>query len=252
MTNVMLLGDTHGNRGFTKSAISWAAANGIDRIVQVGDFGFWPRLNNGQKFLHDVGKAAVEAHVPLYFIDGNHEDHLYLDSIRSQRGVGMIHYGKYPITYIDRGTTWEWGGVTFGAFGGAYSIDRRWRTEDSPQYGWFANEMPDRSKIAALGEVDVLLTHDAPTIPPLAYGGGFKDDPTSRESQAAVYAAVVASQPMYVVHGHWHVRYDHRVGSSHVIGLGHDGGSLHDATIVYSTEDRLMYSLTGWEYRNVE
>lgn len=250
MTNVLFLGDTHGNRGFTKSAIKWASENDIDRIVQVGDFGFWARTNSGQKFLHDVGKASVIAHIPLHFIDGNHEDHTYLDALR-ERGSGMIHYGKYPITYIDRGTTWEWGGVKFGAFGGAYSIDRRGRIEGSPHYGWFANEMPDRSKIEALGQVDILVTHDSPTIPPPAYEwAGFKDDVNSRESQAAVYAAVVASQPTWLVHGHWHMRYDNLVADTKVVGLAHDGDCLAAACVVYSTELRKMFSLQQWDYRD--
>jgi predicted phosphodiesterase len=35
---IMLLGDTHGNRGFVKSAISMCTALAVDQIIQLGDF----------------------------------------------------------------------------------------------------------------------------------------------------------------------------------------------------------------------
>lgn len=254
MTNVMFLGDCHGDRGFTKQAINWAADNGVDRIVQVGDFGFWPRTNNGQRFLHDVGKHSVQQHVPLYWIDGNHEDHLYLDKMLERRNPDLwfVNYGKYPISYIPRGTVWEWGGMTFGAFGGAFSIDRRARRQDSGEYGWFENEMPDPSKIDLLGEVDVLLTHDSPIIPPPVYGHGFKDDVTSRESQRLVYEAMVRSKAKLLVHGHWHVRYTHGVHGCQVEGLAHNYETLYTAAIVLRTDDRRVFTLRQWEYRDAD
>lgn len=251
MRNIMLLGDSHGDRAFVKSAIEWAADNDIDCIVQMGDFGFWPRINNGQKFLYDVGKLSVTAHVPLYFIDGNHEDHIYLDAMRERnRSGGFIEYGKYPITYIDRGTTWKWGGVRFGAFGGAYSIDRRARVMDDARYGWFDNEMPDESKIKALGKVDVLLTHDSPVVPaPFYDSGGFRTDEISGLSQRAVYRALVSSEATLLVHGHWHMRYSGNVAGARVHGLGMNLQSLYEAAVVYTTTERRLYSLGHWEYR---
>ena len=248
---IMFLGDTHGDRGFTRNAIRWAADNGVDRIVQVGDFGFWPRTNNGQRFLHDVGKQSVQSHVPLFFIDGNHEDHLYLKALRDREpDKDVIHYGKYPVSYITRGTRLEWDGVTFGAFGGAYSIDRSMRIEDSGSYGWFRDETPDPSKIEALGKVDVLLTHDAPIIPPPMYGQGFKDDPTSRECQASVYRALVSTEAKLLIHGHWHLNYRHGVHGALVQGLAMNHDSLYDASVVFDTEGRKLYTMREWEYRD--
>lgn len=260
MTNVMLLGDTHGDRGFTRNAIRWAAANDVDRIVQVGDFGFWPRTNNGQKFLHDVGKLSVELHVPFYFIDGNHEDHLYLNTLRGRYQAagphtglvdGFIPFGKYPIVYIDRGTRWEWGdNCWFGAFGGAYSIDRRNRLEDHGHYGWFRDELPDESKIAQLGKLDVILTHDAPIIPPIMMGQRFKDDNTSRESQRSVYRALVTTQAKLLVHGHWHLNERYYVAGATAQGLAMNQDSLYQAGVVFRTSDRRLFSLKQWEYRD--
>lgn len=251
MTSVMFLGDAHGDRGFTKSAITWASNNAIDKIIQVGDLGFWPRTNNGKKFLHDVGKESAVCNVPFYFIDGNHEDHLVLDQLRARENDGFITYGKYPITYIDRGTSWEWGGVRFGAFGGAFSIDRKHRIEDSASYGWFRNEMPDESKIDALGKVDVLITHDAPIVPPIVYGlQHFKADETSALGQRAVYRALVATGAKLLVHGHWHLNERYGVHGATVQGLAMNQDSLYDAAVVYRTDDRRLFTLKQWEYRD--
>lgn len=252
--NVMFLGDTHGSKYWTRRAITWAAENGIDRLVQVGDFGFWPRTNNGQDFLKETGKASQKAGVPLYFIDGNHEDHLYLDSmrVRVEDNGGFITYGKYPITYIDRGTRWGWGGTWFGAFGGAYSIDRSRRVLESGRYGWFRNETPDESKITDLGKVDVLITHDSPIIPPSVYGmGHFKTDETSRESQAAVYRALVSTEAKLLIHGHWHLNERYAVNGATVQGLNCDDSGLHSMAVVFSTSNKTLYKISEWEYRNV-
>lgn len=254
MTNIMFLGDCHGDRGFTRGAIRWAAENDVNRIVQVGDFGFWPRTNNGQKFLHDVGKQSVQSMVPFYFIDGNHEDHLALnryvrDNIKP--GEPWVHYGKYPVSYIVRGGTWEWGGVRFGAFGGAFSIDRRQRIEDSGSYGWFADEMPDRSKIEDLGHVDVLLTHDSPIVPPSMYStGGFKRDEMSSASQVAVYDALVASRASLLVHGHWHLNEQYRVAGATVQALDMNAAPLYYSAVVFRTDDRRLFTIREWEYRD--
>lgn len=251
---IMFLGDTHGDRGFTREAIRYAAEGGINRIVQVGDFGFWPRVNNGTKFLHDVGKQSVQSMVPLYFLDGNHEDHDYLDALkgRGKEGEPWVHYGKYPVTYIKRGARWEWGGVWFGAFGGAYSIDRRYRTMHGPAYGWFPQEMPDPDKIADLGQVDVLLTHEAPIVPPPMYGQGFKTDETSTQSQRIVYEALVRTKAKLLVHGHWHLNHRYGVHGAVVQGLGMNQQGLYDAAVVFDTDDRRLYTLRQWEYRDAE
>lgn len=249
MTKVMALGDTHGDRGFTRDAIRWAAANDVDLIVQVGDFGFWPRLNNGQKFLNDVGKLSVELHVPFYFIDGNHEDHDMLDTLQAEDG--FCSYGKYPITFIKRGTRWEWGGKTFGAFGGAYSIDRIQRIKFSYAYGWFPQEVPDESVIPDLGKVDVLFTHDAPIVPPGMCGtGNFKSDPQSQASQRAVYEAMSAAKPSLLIHGHWHHNELYKVHGVTVQALDMNQNGLYNAAVVYDTENSRMYTLKQWEYRD--
>ena len=204
-----------------------------------------------------MGKAAWEADIPLWFIDGNHEDHLVLQPMSDRRQDGLVKItstlgnGKdYPVYYVPRGHTWTRDGLTFGAFGGAFSIDRAMRQRDSGQWGWFANEMPDRSRIEALGKVDILLTHDSPIVPPGKYGQGYKEDATSRLSQDTVYDALLASEARLVVHGHWHHYERYRVHGAVVQALGADiTGDITKACVVIDTEARRVYTLTEWSYR---
>lgn len=247
--NVLLLGDSHGNHMFVHGALRWARDNGVSRVVQLGDFGYWPRQKSGQGFLKGVGRSSLDLGVDLYFIDGNHEDHDELDALQARQGPCMF----MPVTsrpgapiFIRRGARWEWDGMTFGAFGGAFSIDRSRRVK---HVSWFPQEMPDPSKIAEIGKVDVLLTHDAPVVPaPYLAAGTFKRDATSEESQRTVYDALTATQPDWLVHGHWHCDYRSRVAGAVVIGVAHDSHSLYASSVVVSTEDRMLYSLSQWEY----
>jgi len=43
MSKILICGDFHGDSYVTKQSIEAAARLGCDRIVQVGDFGWWPR-----------------------------------------------------------------------------------------------------------------------------------------------------------------------------------------------------------------
>lgn len=253
MTNILLLGDTHGDRGFTRSALRWAAEHDVQAVYQLGDFGYWPRVNNGAKFLHDVIATSVEVGVPLSFIDGNHEDHLVLQPKAVASGYRPVEIKdrwskEGHLTYLPRGYSWEVDGVRFGAFGGAVSIDRRYRSENHPHFGWFTDEVSDPDRIDALGHVDVLLTHDAPIIPPCVYGGSYKDDPLSRTNQKVVYSALVRSKARQVFHGHWHLNHRYGVHGAEVQGLAMNADGLAEAGVVYKTEDRRAYSLIQWQY----
>jgi predicted phosphodiesterase len=255
MTNILMLGDTHGDRGFVRGAIKWAAENDIHTIYQLGDFGYWPRVNNGQKFLHGVIEALEEHSVQLFWIDGNHEDHAVL-----QPKAAKVDYAKpVPVKdrwstgstfYLPRGYSWEVDGVRFGAFGGAFSIDRRYRGEGNPQYGWFPNELAEPEAIDRLGQVDVLLTHDAPIVPPCMYGMPFKSDPQSQASQKVVYEALVRSKARQVFHGHWHLNERYGVHGANVWGLAMNQDGLAEAGAVFVTDDRSTHSVLKWMHRN--
>lgn len=247
--DIMLLGDSHGDDNFIRGALIWAQAHGIERVLQVGDFGYWPKFDSGQRFLKACGEISIETGVDLYFLDGNHEDHDELNALQARHpGSNFMRASKRqgaPI-FIRRGATWEWEGTRFGAFGGAYSVDRGARTKF---HSWFPQEMPDRSKIAELGKVDVLLTHDSPVVPePYLISGQFVRNEESAKSQEAVYDALMSSQPDLLIHGHWHVSWRGQVHGATVLGLDCNYASLYASAAILDVENKTLYGIGQWEY----
>ena len=59
-----LVGDTHADTVWTTSVIKMFAQQGIDMIVQLGDFGWWPHLT----FADTVARCAARHDVTFAFI----------------------------------------------------------------------------------------------------------------------------------------------------------------------------------------
>lgn len=216
---LLLAGDTHGDLSQIRYLLKMAAEMQIDRIVQVGDFGYWPHM---APFHERVDGLASAEGVEFYWLDGNHENFDALEQAVDFDATEPQAMGE-SLWYLPRGSTWQWGGCRFMALGGAYSIDKDYRTEGR---SWWRQEMLTHAQVyRALdrGPVDVLLTHDAPEgacpiITPL-----YKGDEESRGNRLAVTAVMEAVQPRLLVHGHYHHRYSAKQGRTQIEGLGRDG-----------------------------
>ena len=218
---LLFAGDWHGDEDWAGEVIATAAEAGYGWLVQVGDFGFgFFRLGEDPAepgdwmprclFARHVSMLAADAGVRVVFIDGNHDNHVLLARLAERRDPAGVE-GFVPVEdhlwWAPRGHRWTWGGVRFGALGGGYSIDRRWRTKGQ---NFWDEETTTTGDVARLGAapLDVLVCHDAPVRPT-----GF--DPLPRQShrevdeasRAQVAAAVTATAPGLVIHGHWHHRY---------------------------------------------
>lgn len=187
------------------------------KIVQVGDFGFWPNTDYGKKFLKKMQKFLRMQDINLYWIDGNHEDFDSLEewcAWKPRTVEGFYQFDK-NIFYVPRGTRWEWDGKTFMGFGGAYSIDKNQRVSaELMGHGktWFPQEMITDAQVCSVldipGTVDVLFTHDAPrgTKWDRPYGD-YKTDSFSRANRTAISAIMSHVKPKLLIHGHYHERY---------------------------------------------
>ena len=218
-----LVGDTHADTMWTTSVIKMFAQQGIDMIVQLGDFGWWPHLT----FVDTVARCAARHEVTFAFIDGNHEDHTDL-----QRWANLRHPDRSPadpvemhpsLWYLPRGCAWEWHGVRLRACGGAFSIDYQARI---PGLSWFPDsEEPSNDDIRrtiAAGPADVLLTHDHPELGyklPGIPGVPDKLERMSAGTRLKLAAVVEEVKPKLVVHGHWHQTYVERIDGLTVAGL---------------------------------
>lgn len=205
---LLIAGDTHSNLGWTSRLIDFASENGCDKIVQLGDFGFWPNEYLGKVFLHAVSRSAQNAGIPFYWIDGNHENHAMLNEmLPSTSADGFVEIADH-LTYIPRSHVWEWAGVRIGALGGAFSIDHAVRVLG---HSWFQEELITEENVRALvakRPVDVLFTHEAPDQPPgRSFSLAIQDEAISTEQRRLVRQAAECSGAKLLFHGHWHRRY---------------------------------------------
>ncbi len=222
---IALVGDTHANAPWTGRVIAALAAHGIDMVVQLGDFGWWPHIEFARKISH----AARFAGITVCFIDGNHEHHDHLrfhSDLRNRGGNPTDPVEMYQsLWYLPRGCSWQWHGVRFRALGGAFSIDHASRTAG---YNWFPGaETPsfaDAERAIAGGPADVLLCHDYPAVGYLLTGLPIPaaDQRASRQVQTMLAAVVERIEPKLVVHGHWHRRYTTVRDGLTIAGLDRD------------------------------
>jgi hypothetical protein len=232
--HVVMVGDTHGNTRWVTSQIPWWAErlDGEERklAVQLGDFGYWGQ----DSYLRKVDKALERADMKLWFLDGNHEHHDSLDRLRARANgsgpSGGIRASEH-ITWLTRGSHWIWNGRLWVAVGGAVSMDRGTRVEGR---SWFAQEEisdEEEQRICLPGKVDVMLTHDAPSdvdlaLPPVPCNW-LPQVPRAEAHRHRLQRIVDATEPGYLMHGHYHRLYEKPVKMRHgevrVTGLDMDG-----------------------------
>ncbi len=232
---VLVVGDTHANTAWAQYMVSLAKSLNCDALLQLGDFGIWPGPS-GDKYLRKLNRSLNEAELPLYFVDGNHEDFPKLNKLRNgQQSIAPLvipgaRLEEQPmINHIPRGHVWEWEDKKFMGVGGAVSIDREWRI---PGQSWWpeetinpAQEEYALAQAAKYAPIDVLLTHDAATTVP--WEKGYKNDPDSVWHRQRVSDIAKIARPRLWLHGHMHRYMDYKFGygddESRVVGLDRDG-----------------------------
>jgi hypothetical protein len=240
---IAFVGDLHANTSWASDAVAYAASQGADRIIQLGDFGY----KFQQKFLSLLEFTCERNSIELDFVDGNHEDFpaLYRYPIEDD---GRRRLTKH-IRHLPRGYRWQWGNLRFLALGGAFSVDRPMR---EPGRSWWPQETitaEQAQEAIAGGPADVLVAHDCPTgvgipgiddrlLPP-----PFEPEMIEASNQHRLVLADVASQiqPRMIWHGHYHSRYDKIVdlgyGPVWVNGLAHDSGRMDHNVFVVDLKD---------------
>lgn len=240
---ILMLGDTHGNNEHVEWAASVAEKAKADAIFVLGDFGYWEHGDDGA-FLDKCSAISSDYGMPIYWLDGNHENHTWLreryinnaEVPRDEDGFVIMRRG---LMHAPRAHTWEWRGYSFMALGGAYSIDKegRLRGEAKKQrqaraemrgraergaripdsvkriaqgesiFWWPEEEITDEEVEEALrvDKVDILLTHDKPLFAEPDWNR--KNDPTSMANQEKVQKVMERLRPSILIHGHLHYSY---------------------------------------------
>lgn len=244
---VALVGDWHGDTLWAITALEIIARGDVDTVVQVGDFGYFPRIPDSQKYIETLNQVAVEEDIHILWVKGNHEDHEALTSLElDKNGLGIV---ASNIHFIPPGFRWTWAGKVWVGLGGAVSVDRENRTAGMD---WFSNEgvsLRDFIKATDPGRADVMITHDAPIgvdIPgPDRKGndsGWPKSDILANYTHREMIQSVVdIVGPEHLWHGHYHVRYDEGIvgGTGHtttVHGLDKNRTAWEDNIVFVDTE----------------
>lgn len=210
-------GDWHGNIAWASSVIEKIVAELKDEdeklIFQVGDFGFWPG-NHGKYFISELTELLENLGAELFFVDGNHENHVLLRKNAERKGL-LDQCKSVPITgritWMQRGTRAKISDKEWLFFGGAASVDRYHRTEGQ---SWFPEErITDEQVQWAIsgGPADFLVSHDAPAFVPITFPHSNwpeQDLALSQVNRDKLEDVVRECQINYVVHGHMHMSYE--------------------------------------------
>lgn len=246
---VLVCGDVHGNPWHMTYLFETAINSDVDCIFQLGDFGLWEHYDMGA-FLDLCSDLAVQNDMPLYWIDGNHEN---FDILRDKYGPGGTHHNPTPegfwmvregVFYVPRGTRWNWSGVEIMGLGGAYSVDKASRLEEEQEILAAYRLAPEKqnSKIARLGRIlaagehvswwpqeqltegdveralssvepiDVLFTHDKPLNADPGWRRGLIT--ATIPNQYKIQRVVDTLKPKLLFHGHLHHPYERLISGA--------------------------------------
>ena len=169
---IYLTGDIHGNPErfgdqYMAEHYHLPPLTKDDIVIICGDFGLpWSEyMEPSEEFWLDW---LEERQATFLFVDGNHENFSLLrDFPVKEWNGGRVHELRPNLLHLMRGEIFMIHGLKFLAFGGAYSIDRRYRVLN---ISWWKEEIPSeeewenlRQNLRATGsKVDIVLTHTAP------------------------------------------------------------------------------------------
>jgi len=168
-------GDAHGK--FNKFSHKRFDYDGMtqeeDFIVILGDFGGVFLSKPGQPECKEENywlNWLEEKPVTFIIVPGNHENY---DAVEANYPLDYFkgaraRYLRKNVIWIERGEIIELCGKKLWCFGGAYSIDKAYRT---PEISWWHREQPTQNEMdygfdtleKNLDSIDYILTHDAPS-----------------------------------------------------------------------------------------
>lgn len=228
MTKVAFFGDFHANTRYAVNAVKYAVNAGAEKLFHLGDFGYLFE----DSFIHPLHDVLKDRDVELWFIEGNHDSALFLNSLERFNGPRSLGIVTDRIFHIPRGMRWTEGDVTFMGLGGGVSIDREYRVLNESY--WKEEEITDEDVAHALSStepVDILLTHDSPfgsSCLPHPYPLPAHIQWDCDRSRDKVLQVVDGVQPHLLYHGHMHHYYQRNLplSSGHTVevtGLDCDG-----------------------------
>lgn len=239
-------GDWHENEGYALKALHTMAVEiqTPDVYLHVGDFGiFRPNQIN---FCKSVDDALVKQDREMWVTDGNHENHEYISMLPfDDRGLKVL--GK-NLFVLPRGYRWVWNDVRFASLGGAFSVNKHdlrkgidWWAEETITQGDFIRAIEGEA------DVDILITHDSPVLPPgsneiMPHDGLYNlteyEIEEADQNRQFIAEMVRIRNVKLNIHGHHHFRYNNTFEDRcKVIGLDKDNGPLEKNRVTINLEN---------------
>lgn len=230
MAKYLILGDVHAKWVSMAQLIRVIVEkNKIDGVIQCGDFGIFPfYIKTLKQCIH-----KYKLNVPIYFVDGNHEDHYFLHREMSHKSLN-----KSGVFYQKRSTITVLGGRTIGWVGGALHVDRK--QEDAHGLPNYVSQDDVANYLLAESEIDhldLMVTHSCPGDigiglpghPMFQYGvnlfisqAGHKASPVYDIGEMALTDLwnKMKYKPKNWVFGHCHKHHDRIIDQTHFYCVG--------------------------------
>jgi Icc-related predicted phosphoesterase len=151
--SIAICGDIHGFYELLVDYSKSAKEAGAAAVIQVGDFGV------SSEELNRYRSRSLYPHLPVYYIEGNHEYFSQYEGITEVKEVAR------NIFFVPRGTVLKLDGKNIAFLGGAASIDKVWQGEAWDNRENITPQQVERMyrKIAQTdGPIDILVTHVPP------------------------------------------------------------------------------------------
>lgn len=179
-----------------------------DLYIQVGDFGL---LYDYSDFLNLTNEIFKKINKKLIFIDGNHDDHHYLQSLKEE-----FTDIRSNIQYAKRGAILSINNKNILFVGGAFSIDRGLRELN---YDYFEEEVLSLNEYEEIlnklkdKKIEIMVSHDTPSFfSHLNRNGVYKtmeDWEISTKHRNYLQNIFIASGAKINIHGHYHKRFEY-------------------------------------------
>lgn len=233
-----VVGDWHGDLGFSLKAVKSAAREGVSILISVGDVGLdWPGPKRN-RYEQRLNRALIEHGVTLVASPGNHDCLSNINLLDVQED-GLIIW-RSNIKVLPKGGRTIIEGLLVGGLGGALSVDKKWRVEGKT---WWADEEPtveQAEKLMAGGDLDILICHDVPMGVPVRGSFDLPADLVEEADRTRVLLRKVVDGTGVpnVFCGHWHQRVVHEIAhpngrSTRVDVLNMEGSHAGNGVLVW-------------------
>ncbi|MBW2100755.1 MAG: metallophosphoesterase [Deltaproteobacteria bacterium] len=146
---ILIIGDIHGRYKTINEQIIYAEEHcdaRVSAVIQLGDFGIYKR--SLAQYFNGIPERNFKR--PVYVIDGNHEDFVYLDILTEKY--------KDHFTYLPRCAVNNIKGYNFLSLGGSAYMD----PVNTPPGATLNDEDIEKCLSYRPDDVDIIISHDCP------------------------------------------------------------------------------------------